>query len=159
MATTTETASTPSTDAGNRGSAKGRTALPLKPSDREKLEQEPRHRGKTYIDDEVVSVIARIAAEQVEGIHQLGASSLRGMISRLGRSSGVEAEVGLKEAAIDLEVVVEFGYPIREVAEELRSVVIETIEATTGRRVIEVNIFVVDVHIPRTEHQVRRRVE
>ena len=155
MATTTEATTTPTGDAGNRAS-KSRNALPLKPSDREKLDQDPRHRGKTYIDDEVVSVIARIAAEQVEGVHQLGASNLRGMISRLGRKSGVEAEVGLKEAAIDLEVVVEFGYPIREVAEELRSVVIETIEATTGRRVIEVNIFVVDVHIPQTEHRTRR---
>lgn len=156
MATTTEPTTTPTAgDAGTRVS-KSRNALPLKPSDREKLDQDPRHRGKTYIDDEVVSVIARIAAEQVDGVHQLGASNLRGMISRLGRKSGVEAEVGLKEAAIDLEVVVEFGYPIRDVAEELRSVVIETIEATTGRRVIEVNIFVVDVHIPQTEHRTRR---
>jgi uncharacterized alkaline shock family protein YloU len=121
---------------------------------------EPRRRGRTFIDDEVVSVIARIAAEQVPGVHQLGRSTLRGLMARLGRSGGVAAEIGLEEAAVDLEIVVEFGHPIREVADELRETVIETIEATTGRRVIEVNVYVVDVHLPRLEQGGRtRRVE
>lgn len=116
-------------------------------------------RGRTFISDEVVSVITRIAVEQVEGIHSIGEPSLRNLISRLGRSHGVEAEVGMKEAAVDVEVVVEFGYPIKEVAQTLRRHVIETIESMTGRRVVEVDVHVVDVFIPKVERRTRRNLE
>ncbi len=108
-------------------------------------------RGKTYIADEVVSVIARIAAEEVEGVHQLGDSSLRGVISRLGRTSGIGAEVGFKEAAIDVDVVVEFGFQITKVTDDLRNSIIDSVEYMTGRKVVEVNINVVDVYVPRVE--------
>jgi uncharacterized alkaline shock family protein YloU len=118
-----------------------------------------RERGSTYIEDDVVSVIARIAAEQVPGIHKLGDSSLRSLMSRFGRSHGVDAEVGMKEAAVDLEVIVEFGHSIVEVAQEIRERVIETVEAMTGRKVIEVNIFVIDVHVSKIEHRHRRQLE
>ena len=116
-------------------------------------------RGKTYISDEVVSVIARIAAEEVEGIHQIGESSLRGMFSRLGRRHGVESEVGLKEAAVDIEIIVEYGYPIKVVADNLRRRVIESVEYMTGRKVIEVNVSVADVYIPKIEKSVKRQLE
>lgn len=116
-------------------------------------------RGKTYIADEVISIIARIAAEQVEGVHQIGDSNLRGMIARLGRSKGVESEVGLKEAAVDIEVVVEYGYPIKQVAETLRNQIIENVEIMTGRKVIEVNVHVVDVYIPKVEKRTKRQLE
>ena len=115
-------------------------------------------RGKTYISDEVVSVIARIAAEQVEGIHQLGESSLRGRLG-IGRHHGIASEVGLKEAAVDIEVVVEYGYPIKSVAEELRRHVIDNVEFMTGRRVIEVNVNVVDVYVPKVEKKTKRQLE
>ena len=116
-------------------------------------------RGKTYIADEVVSVIARLAAEQVEGVHHLGESSLKGMIARMGRTRGIESEVGLTEAAVDIEVVVKFGYPIKQVAEVLRSQVIDSVEFMTGRKVVEVNIYVVDVHIPKVEKRTKRQLE
>jgi uncharacterized alkaline shock family protein YloU len=107
-------------------------------------------RGKTVIRDEVVSIIARIAAEEVDGVHQIGASSLRGVFSR-GRHTGVEAEVGLKEAAVDVELIATYGYPIPRIAETLRRQIIEQVEFMTGRRVVEVNISVVDVHVPKVE--------
>jgi uncharacterized alkaline shock family protein YloU len=116
-------------------------------------------RGKTVIADEVVSVVARIAAEQVEGVHQIGESSLRGVFSRLGRTGGVESEVGLKEAAVDIDLVVEFGFPIGKVAETLRRQIIESVEYMTGRTVVEVNINVVDVHVPKVEQSAKRRLE
>lgn len=117
----------------------------------------PRTRGKTFIEDEVLAIISRTAAEQVEGVHRLGESTLRGMLARMGRSGGIAAESGLKEAAVDVEIVVELGYSIREVAEEVRERVIETIEAMTDRHVVEVNVFVVDIHIPKRESKMRRR--
>jgi uncharacterized alkaline shock family protein YloU len=116
-----------------------------------------RIRGKTFIEDDVLAIIARTSAEQVKGVYQLGESSLRGMLSRMGRSAGVAAESGLKEAAIDVEIVVELGYSIREVAEEIRECVIETIELMTDRLVVEVNIFVVDIHVPKRETKQHRR--
>ncbi len=128
------------------------------PAEREPAELEvPRHRGKTFIADDVVSVIARIAAEQVEGIHQIGLSNFRSILSRFGRSRGVESEVGLKEAAIDIDVTVIFGYPIRELAQELREVIIDSVERMTGRQVVEVNINVNDVHVPGREPKSSRR--
>ena len=114
-------------------------------------------RGKTFIADEVVSVIARIAAEQVEGVHQLGDSNLRGVFSRLGRHGGIESEVGFKEAAIDVDVVVEYGFPITKVASVLRKQIIDTVEYMTGRNVVEVNINVVDVHVPKSETQQKQK--
>lgn len=116
-----------------------------------------RHRGRTYIEDDVVSVIARYAAEQVPGVYQLGESSLRSLLSRFGRHHGVEAETGLKEAAADIEIVVEFNYPIREVTEVVREQVVDAVEEMTGRKVVEVNIFVVDIHVPRSTASRRRR--
>lgn len=107
----------------------------------------PRTRGKTFISDEVVSVIARLAAETTEGIYSIGQSNLRTLLSRLGRHHGIDSEVGMREAAVDVEVVVEFGYPIREVAQNLRETIIETVERMTGRTVVEVDISVVDVHV------------
>ena len=115
--------------------------------------------GKTWIADEVVSIIAQIAAEQVEGVHQLGESNLRSMLPKLGRHRGVESEVGLKEAAIDIEVVVTFGYPIWQVADTIREQVIESVEHMTRRRVVEVNIHIVDVHVPKVAARPSRRVQ
>ena len=122
-----------------------------------KSAKEDKPRGKTFIADEVVSVIARIAAEQVEGVHQLGDSNLRGVFSRLGRHGGIESEVGFKEAAIDVDVVVEYGFPITKVASVLRKQIIDTVEYMTGRNVVEVNINVVDVHVPKSETQQKQK--
>ena len=117
----------------------------------------PAERGKTFIADEVVSIIARHAAEEIEGIHRIGESSFRTLLSRFGRHHGVAAEVGLREAAIDLEIVVEFGYPIRELAAALRTQVIDAVEQMTGRLVVEVNVSVIDVNIETGERTPRRR--
>jgi uncharacterized alkaline shock family protein YloU len=118
-----------------------------------------RTRGRTFISDEVVSIIARRAAEQTEGVHQVGESSLRAVFSRFGRHHGVEAEVGLKEAAVDVEIVVEFGHPIRDVAQSLREAVIDAIESMTGRSVVEVDIHVADIFVPEVRARPRRQLE
>ena len=132
--------------------------LPPKTPQREAELPAPERRGKTFIADEVVSIIARHAAERIEGIFRIGESSFRSLLSRFGRHHGVASEVGLREAAVDLEIVVEFGYPIRELAEELRAEVILTVEQMTGRRVVEVNVSVIDVHLPGTEQKRRREL-
>ena len=107
----------------------------------------------------IVSIIARVAAEQIEGVHQIGDSTLRGMMARFGRHKGVESEVGLKEAAVDIEVIVEFGYPIKSLADSLRTQIIDSVEYMTGRKVVEVNVHIVDVYIPKTEKRQKRQLE
>jgi uncharacterized alkaline shock family protein YloU len=114
-------------------------------------------RGSTFIEDDVVAVISRIAAERIPGVHQIGESALRTVLSRWRRSHGVDAEVGMEEAACDIELVVEFGHPMREVAQDVREQVIDAIESMTGRKVVEVNVFVTDVHVPKTAGQRHRR--
>ena len=118
----------------------------------------PETRGQTFIADEVVSVIARMAAEQIDGIHRIGEPTLRSLFGTMGRHHGVAAEVGMREAACDIEIVVEFGYPIREVTESLRAHVIETVEQMTGCRMIEVDVHVVDVHLPKVDRRPRRQL-
>jgi uncharacterized alkaline shock family protein YloU len=67
--------------------------------------------------------------------------------------------VGLKEAAVDVEIVVEYGYPIKMLSDELRRTIIQNVEYMTGRKVIEVNIHVVDVHVHRVEKRAKRQLE
>ncbi|WP_371750387.1 Asp23/Gls24 family envelope stress response protein [Streptomyces sp. NBC_01283] len=113
-------------------------------------------RGKTTIADGVVEKIAGIAAREAPGIHALGGGFSRtvgAMRDRVpgGRSSagrGVKVEVGEKQTAIDLEVVVEYGVNITEVAADIRENVIGAVERMTGLEVVEVNISVNDVHLP-----------
>lgn len=113
-------------------------------------------RGKTTIADGVVEKIAGIAAREVPGINALGGGftrSMGAMRDRVpgGRPSagrGVKVEVGEKQTAIDLQVVVEYGVSISDVAAEVREDVITAVERMTGLEVVEVNIAVNDVHLP-----------
>ncbi|WP_327359443.1 Asp23/Gls24 family envelope stress response protein [Streptomyces sp. NBC_01304] len=112
--------------------------------------------GKTTIADGVVEKIAGIAAREVPGIHSLGGGFTRtigAMRDRVpgGRASvgrGVKVEVGEKQTAIDLQVVVEYGISITDIAAEVRENVIGAVERMTGLEVVEVNIAVNDVHLP-----------
>ncbi|MFC1419723.1 Asp23/Gls24 family envelope stress response protein [Streptacidiphilus cavernicola] len=112
-------------------------------------------RGHTSIAVGVVEKIAGMAARDVEGIHALGSGSrgfgaVRERVpgTRTNVSKGVKAEVGEKQAALDIELVVEYGVPIAALAAVVRSNVISSVERMTGLQVVEVNIAVNDVHLP-----------
>lgn len=100
--------------------------------------------GKIQMSEDVVATIAGIAAREIDGIHELGKSRLIPFGTDLAR--GVDAEVGKLEAALDLEVVIEHGCDIREVARELRSNVAEAVKSMANRDVVEVNLDVIGVH-------------
>ncbi len=111
--------------------------------------------GQTTIADPVVTKVAGIAAREVGGVYQLGggvARALGAVTQRLpGQDSstqGVSVEVGEKEAAVDLTVVVEYGESIPKVAQQIRDNVIRRIEGITGLTVTEVNVAVNDLHLP-----------
>lgn len=122
----------------------------------------PETRGKTTIADDVVAKIAGTAARDVPGIHNLGAGMARAMGAMRERvpgggtgsvSRGVKCEVGESQAALDLDVVVEYGYAIPDVAAEARVSVISAVERMTGLEVVEVNLVVDDVKLPDEEDE------
>ena len=114
--------------------------------------------GRTSIADSVVTKVAGIAAREVPGIYELGGGAARAIgtvTSRVGigdeRTQGVSVEVGEREAAVDLTVVVEYGESIPQVAQQLRDNVSKRIEGITGLSVTEVNVTVNDLHFPGDE--------
>jgi uncharacterized alkaline shock family protein YloU len=112
-------------------------------------------RGSTTIADAVVSKVAGIATREVGGVHNLGGGVSRALGSvtqRVGigdeRSQGVAVEVGEREAAVDLTVVIEYGESVPQVSQAIRENVIKRIEGITGLKVTEVNVAVNDLYFP-----------
>jgi uncharacterized alkaline shock family protein YloU len=117
--------------------------------------------GKTTIADRVVQKIVGLAAREVPGIYELGggaARTLGAIRERIPGSSqtsgqGVTVEVGQTQAAVDLEVVTEYGMAIADVAKSVRRNVISAVEGMTGLQVTEVNLSVIDIHLPGDEQE------
>jgi len=113
-------------------------------------------KGITTVADIVVAKMAGMAAREVAGVHELG-KTFRRLVGRVrpGESltQGVNVEVGKRETAIDLVIVVDYGFSIPAVAQDLRENVIMKIEAGTGLVVKEVNIEVADLFVPTGENQ------
>jgi uncharacterized alkaline shock family protein YloU len=116
--------------------------------------------GKTTVADTVVSKIAGLAAREISGVYALGGGAARAFGALRERipggstnaSQGVTVEVGEKQAAIDLDIVVEYGAAIVDVASAIRRNVIGALERMTGLEIVEVNIAVNDVHLPDEDH-------
>jgi uncharacterized alkaline shock family protein YloU len=115
-------------------------------------------RGTTMIQDSVVSKVAGMAAQEVEGIRMGGGtaqavgsimSAVPGVASQ-SESRGVSVEVGEVETAVDLSMSVEYGRTIHQIAETVRTNVIRRVESLLGLRVTEVNITVSDIFYPAT---------
>ena len=101
--------------------------------------------GSVRIADEVVGIIAGLAATEVAGIAGMSAGLVGGIAEMLGRknlSKGVKVEVGEKEAAVDLYIIAEYGARIPEVALHVQENVKKAIETMTGWAVVEVNVHV-----------------
>jgi len=110
--------------------------------------------GTVKISNEVVAIIAGLAATEVEGVASMS-GGLTGDISEMlgmkNLSKGVKVEVGEKEAAIDLFIIVEYGYKITEVATNVQKNVKDKVETMTGLNVVEINVNVQGVNIPKEE--------
>lgn len=121
-------------------------------------------RGSTAIADTVVTKVAGLAAREVAGVHTLGGGATRAMgamTQRVGigdyRGQGVGVEVGEREAAVDLTIVVDYGESIPQVAEQVRENVIKRIEGITGLSVTEVNVNVDDLYFPGDDEEPEER--
>lgn len=118
--------------------------------------------GKTTIAASVVQKIAGIAAREITGVYAMGGGvsrafgALRDRIpggSGTSSTSGVQVEVGEKQAAVDLDIVVEYGASIVDLSRAVRRNVITAVERMTGLDVIEVNIVVNDIHLPSDDEE------
>lgn len=114
--------------------------------------------GIVKISDEVVSVIAEIAADEIQGIVEVphGVSSNISQILKGKKvSSGKSVKVTLEEdkAIIELNVAVEYGIKIPEVVSAVQENVKKTVEAMTGLKVDKVNVNVQNIYVPKQEQQ------
>jgi uncharacterized alkaline shock family protein YloU len=126
-------------------------------------------RGTTTIQDGVVSKVAGIAAQEVEGVRMgsgttsQAVGSIMSAVPGVGgggasqSSRGVTVEVGEVEAAVELTMSVEYGRAIPQIAEAVRTNVIRRVESLVGLRVTEVNIAVNDIFFPQQEEQQQER--
>jgi uncharacterized alkaline shock family protein YloU len=113
--------------------------------------------GKITVAQGVVQKIAGIACREISGVHAMGASTSRAfgaVRERIPGSSGpnvaqgVGVEVGETQAAIDLDIVVEYGVSIADLGRSIQRNVKQAVERMTGLDVVEVNINVDDLYMP-----------
>jgi len=113
--------------------------------------------GRITVNDSVVTKVAGLAAREVSGVHAMGAGSARAfgaLKQRIPGSSstntitqGVSVEVGETEAAIDLDIVIEYGVSVSDLGRSIQRNVKQSVERITGLKVVEVNVNVDDVYI------------
>ncbi len=111
--------------------------------------------GTVKITEEVVAIIAGIAAMEISGVAGMSGGFAGEIVEMLGRknlSKGVKVEVGEKEAAIDLYIIIEYGCRIPDVAWDIQERVKKSVETMTGLNVIEVNIHIQGVNFDK-EHK------
>lgn len=159
MADTTAT-TTPTTTAATAPAPK--TTGAVAPASGSPLETE---HGRTVIADTVVSKIAGIATREVSGVADLGKGAARAVgalrekiVASVDNTQGVTVEVGEKQAAVDIDIVAEYGVAIAELAEAIRTNVISAVERMTGLQVTEVNITVHDVALEDDDDETSERV-
>lgn len=102
------------------------------------------------IADEVVAIVAGIAASDVPGVAGMSGGFAGGIAEILGKknlSKGVKVEVGEKETSIDINIIVEYGVRIPDVSWEIQNRVKKAVETMTGLKVLQVNINVQGVNI------------
>jgi uncharacterized alkaline shock family protein YloU len=116
-------------------------------------------RGTTIISDTVVSSLAGMAAQEVEGVHMGGGASrtASGVLGSLtgseSKTSGISVEVGRTETAIDLKMGIEYNKNILQTVEEVRRRITDRIQSMTGLRVKELNATITDITFPEKEER------
>lgn len=124
-------------------------------------EAKERHElGELKIANEVVGIIAGLAATEIEGVAGMsGGGGIAEMLGRKNLSKGVKVELGEEQVTVDLFVVVEYGVRIPETALRIQENVKRAIEGMTGLKVVAVNIHVQGVHFPQPQGQPEEKAE
>lgn len=108
--------------------------------------------------NEVIAIIAGVAANEIEGLAGMCTSGGLGDIISKNRNitRGVKVEVGTEEVSVDLYVIIEYGQPIQKVASEVQENVRKNIEAMTGLRVVRVDVHVQGVSFEKEKREVQQ---
>lgn len=118
--------------------------------------------GNIKIADDVVKTISAKAAQDVSGVYKLAggvADEVSKMLGKKRLTNGVKVEVGEKECSVEIYIIVEYGFQISEVAQNVQKNVLTAINSMTGLKVVEVNVYVQDVKILNDEHDQDNRHE
>jgi len=110
--------------------------------------------GKTTISNEVVAKIVALATKEIAGVHEMGTLGLSDTLtgfaqraSKIGQSTqGVNVEVGEREVAVDIRIVVEYGVSIPQLTSAIRRNLASRVNTMTGLTVKEVNIDVTGLY-------------
>lgn len=106
------------------------------------------------IAEDVVAKIAGIAASEVKGVFSMNGGIAGGISEMFGKKSfskGVKAQVTEKDTTLDLFIIVEYGTRIPDIAWEIQNKVKTAVENMTGLKVLEVNIHVQGVNLPKED--------
>ena len=117
--------------------------------DEKELNMENSQGGKVVFAEDVVATIASLAAGDVEGVHAMSGSAMDGISEKFGKKSytkGIRVEVGTQECAVDLSLIIKYGYRIQDVARKVQQEVRDAIETMTGLKVVEVNVAVSSIY-------------
>jgi uncharacterized alkaline shock family protein YloU len=101
--------------------------------------------GSIRIANEVVSIIAGLAATEIKGVAGMSGGIVDGfaeLLKKKNLTKGVKVEVGEKQAAIDLFIIIEYGAKIPDTAYTVQENVKRAIESMTGLEVVEVNVHI-----------------
>lgn len=110
--------------------------------------------GKIVFANDVIATIAALAAADVKGVAGMSGGMVEGFTEMLGRKNltkGVKVEVGTEEVAVDVSVIIQYGFKIQDVCAEIQGAVRDAIETMTGLRAVEINVFVQAVSFENTE--------
>lgn len=108
--------------------------------------------GSVKISNDVVAIIAGVAATEIAGVTGMSGGITGGITEMLGMknlSKGVKVEMGEQETAIDLFIIVDYGANITEVGQMVQENVKASVESMTGLNVVEVNVNIQGVNIPK----------
>ena len=109
--------------------------------------------GEVQIADEVVAIIAGLAATEIEGVAYMAGNITNELVGKLGMknlSKGVKVDVLDTSVSVDLTLTMEYGYSIPEVSAQVQERVKSAIENMTGISVIDVNVKIAGVNIDKT---------
>ena len=110
--------------------------------------------GKVQIADEVVAIIAGLAATEVEGVASMAGNITNELVGKLGmknRSKGVNVDVLENVVCVNLNLNLEYGYSIPETCRKVQDKVKTAIENMTGLQVSDVNISIASVEMEQTK--------
>ncbi|MEA4826543.1 Asp23/Gls24 family envelope stress response protein [Clostridium sp. JNZ J1-5] len=119
--------------------------------------------GIVKISDEVVEVIAGLAASEIDGIEGMSTTIVGGITQILSGkknvSKGIKVNVGEDSATIDIFVVVKYGIKIPDVAKRVQENVKKSVESMTGLNVSAVNVNIQNVVLPKEEEKINEKEE